>query len=593
MRADLYGEHTMKLMRLTALAAALALAASACDGDDSGAGSAGADTTVADTGSVDGAATDAGGLGDSNGPDGGPGEDGSAGPDATLPDGAGSDVTGADSGADSGAGADVTDVGAGDVGAPDDTTTPIDSAGTDGAGGGGPFDCCSDDAPCEQGLVCAPLPTGGPGGVCEPPATDGCWSNADCAAGEACEGVSVCACTADCAEADSPGTCVTATPPPGCCNTDADCLVGDSTEWSCAMIDGAGPGTCVPDYGAGTCWDDADCGSGEHCKGATFCPCGFECAQIEAPGSCVPTTQLLCSGWCSDEGMTCVGDIEPPFDGENAMGQCRKLPNNGLCWEDSDCNDGMVCVGAVWCQAGHACLATEHTGRCLEPVPAGGGTCWADVDCGDGEACVGAFVPLAPSGGVTPDTPIPGVCCATPAGACWQHSNCPVGEHCEGASLPLPDACADSLSGAAAGTCTPNGPWPEELCLSDDTCGGATCIGEWTCPPGAHCLDGPYRGLCLTPPASDCREAVDCGGAPCDGAWICDVLDGEMCGGAMATPGTCGSLAAGDVCLQGGGCGTGLSCCYPCGIQGCPWTCTPSCAPGDPECSGGCPTGVP
>lgn len=35
-------------------------------------------------------------------------------------------------------------------------------------------------------------------------------------------------------------------------------------------------------------------------------------------------------------------------------------------------------------------------------------------------------------------------------------------------------------------------------------------------------------------------------------------------------------------------CGTGFSCCYPCGIPGCSYTCEPSCAPGSPGCAGGC-----
>lgn len=50
-----------------------------------------------------------------------------------------------------------------------------------------------------------------------------------------------------------------------------------------------------------------------------------------------------------------------------------------------------------------------------------------------------------------------------------------------------------------------------------------------------------------------------------------------------------GVLQAGDVCQNAPqACDAGLSCCYPCGVQGCQNTCTPTCAPGDPGCMGGC-----
>jgi len=49
-------------------------------------------------------------------------------------------------------------------------------------------------------------------------------------------------------------------------------------------------------------------------------------------------------------------------------------------------------------------------------------------------------------------------------------------------------------------------------------------------------------------------------------------------------------LEEGEIC--GGGseleCAPELSCCYPCGIEGCDFVCTPSCDDSDPGCIGGC-----
>lgn len=563
----------MRLVQRAALAAALALVA--CNGD-TGASPAGGvqDGTADGGGQADGAGGDAGGAGDTT--------------DAGTPGDAGTEDAGT---GDAGTG----DVGTGDAGPGDaGTGDAVDAAAPDatdaGPDAGAPLlACCSAAEPCAADLVCAPIP-GGAVGVCQVPPGDGCWSDGDCEPTEACDGVTLCPCTADCAEPDAPGACVPKELPEGCCLTDEDCDTGTDMAWSCARPDPAEPGRCVPAPDADECWDDGDCAAGEHCQGSSLCPCGAVCGVIEAPGVCVAVQQLLCSGACDDASMTCVGDVEPPAE-LTTIGQCRPAAEPGRCWEPTDCEGDQICVGAVWCQPGTYCLANEHPGRCLEPVEAGSGACWADADCiGDAPAlCVGAFVPLALE---DPVVPFPGACCTTAPGACWQDSHCPVGEHCEGANLPLPDACTDALGGAEAGACVTDGPWPEELCLSDAECGGATCVGEWTCPLGAHCIDGPYRGLCLTP-AAGCREAIDCGGPPCDGAFVCDVLGGEMCGGAMASAGTCGSLEAGDVCLQVGACGEGLSCCYMCGIPGCPFTCTPTCDPGDPLCSGGCPVGIP
>ncbi len=65
----------------------------------------------------------------------------------------------------------------------------------------------------------------------------------------------------------------------------------------------------------------------------------------------------------------------------------------------------------------------------------------------------------------------------------------------------------------------------------------------------------------------DCNGVVD--DHPCETP-VCDMLqEGDPCGGDL------------------GECGPGLSCCYPCGVEGCEDVCMPTCY--DEWCSGGCP----
>ena len=84
-------------------------------------------------------------------------------------------------------------------------------------------------------------------------------------------------------------------------------------------------------------------------------------------------------------------------------------------------------------------------------------------------------------------------------------------------------------------------------------------------------------------PAPDNTEPCVCDGIdqncngiiddfPCDIPCPAPIQEGDLCGGSI--PGTCDE---------------GLTCCYPCGIQGCDNICTPTCDPNEPWCSDGCP----
>ena len=59
--------------------------------------------------------------------------------------------------------------------------------------------------------------------------------------------------------------------------------------------------------------------------------------------------------------------------------------------------------------------------------------------------------------------------------------------------------------------------------------------------------------------------------------------------GPSGLPNACALPGEGDICDPGASlCGTGLSCCYPCGIPGCDNVCEVTCAPSDPGCIDGC-----
>lgn len=74
----------------------------------------------------------------------------------------------------------------------------------------GPEDgCCLDAADCPDDERCVAMECRpGGDGVCKPPSEPGeCWTDADCAAGETCDGVVLCPCATDCFAPDMPGSC--------------------------------------------------------------------------------------------------------------------------------------------------------------------------------------------------------------------------------------------------------------------------------------------------------------------------------------------------------------------------------------------------
>lgn len=149
-----------------------------------------------------------------------------------------------------------------------------------------------------------------------------------------------------------------------------------------------------------------------------------------------------------------------------------------------------------------------------------------------------------------------------------------------------PDPAGDAGAGMDAGE-TPDG---ATLDADDDA-------GE---PDGAARADGGGDAASDDDAGIDC-SVIGCGapvvcGEACDApCGCCPCGDGEeiMRGGtSYVCTGGCyqqrGTGMSGSPCAMTADCGSGLSCCYPCGIPGCSNACEPSCAEGTPGCAGGC-----
>lgn len=121
------------------------------------------------------------------------------------------------------------------------------------------------------------------------------------------------------------------------------------------------------------------------------------------------------------------------------------------------------------------------------------------------------------------------------------------------------------------------------------TDGGGAVDAASAADTGSDASPGSDAGIdcstvgCGAPPLCSEGCTAPCGCCPCSdgsemGTYVCT-------GGCWAPRGT---GASGDPCSASTDCGSGLSCCYPCGTPGCSNQCTPTCTPGDPGCFDGC-----
>lgn len=306
-----------------------------------------------------------------------------------------------------------------------------------------PEACCHVDEQCGAGRVCAKeLVTSALGRCEEEPAPGVCWDASECADGEVCTGALLCPCGTDCG-AQIPGQCE---PSSGCCQQDADCPNDGVCSWPAGSGDALG--RCMWPVEAGQCWDAGDCGTGQACQGAFYCPCWLGCGAADIPGICVD----LPSSCCLDDAGCTDGDVCEAISG-SLPGTCKPNPNGPTClgdaqccWTRDDCGANDLCFGASACgcldlcpQCG-ACQA-DQLGYCGY---AQGACCGDDAGCPADWKCVGAG-----------DGNSTGACePAAPPGRCWSDAGCPAGHHCDGYSTCPCDADCDQAS--APGTCLPD-----------------------------------------------------------------------------------------------------------------------------------------
>ncbi len=168
------------------------------------------------------------------------------------------------------------DVGpAGDASASNDTGA-ADAASVDAAG---PLaqGCCLTDADCDDEQVCVGVGSDTAGQCAQAPWPGGCYPGT-CPTLHLCLGSMTCGCGEECA----PTIGYACAPVEGeCCTADSDCPEG-----AICHMQGAG-GTCLRAPGDNACWEDADCGDGQSCQGATVCGCQADCEWSSGLGHCV------------------------------------------------------------------------------------------------------------------------------------------------------------------------------------------------------------------------------------------------------------------------------------------------------------------
>ena len=170
-------------------------------------------------------------------------------------------------------------------------------------------------------------------------------------------------------------------PPEGCCFSDEHCDPGDI----CVGVSGNVAGTCAPPPGTSSCYPGL-CPPLHICVQGQVCGCGQEGCQNYAGSGCLPVEGECCeSDENCPEGAVC--------ESLNTYSTCVAAPGPGECWNESDCQEDEVCVGAFICGCMADCEWKKGFGNC---VPAGAQSVAQCVlehtDCGCAfEGCVDGF----------------------------------------------------------------------------------------------------------------------------------------------------------------------------------------------------------
>ncbi|MEN9796382.1 MAG: hypothetical protein RL653_78 [Pseudomonadota bacterium] len=437
----------------------------------------------------------------------------------------------------------------------------VDGVCCSGACSGG-CDACTQALGASADGTCTVFAQGSPGS-CSPYVCGGqavcptsCSQDAQCAAGNYCNGGSCTAKKSNGQACTAAGECTSGNCADGfCCNSacGGGCDVcsaakGASADGTCTVLQsGSTSGTCSP-YRCGgqaacptTCSGNADCATGSNCvnnactatlSNGQSCSAGNQCAS----GNCVDGVccNSACGGGCdvcsAGLGATANGTCTVLASGQ--PGTCSPYLCRGNASCPANCTQDAQCASGNYCGAG-ACTAKKSTGA----------SCAAATECTSGN-CVDGF------------------CCSSAcSGGC--------------------DVCSAALGATANGTCTALAAGQPGSCGSY-LCGGSascptSCTGNTQCASGSACLNNACTALLSNGGA--CTSNAQCTSGNCVDGVCCNSACGggcDVCSAALGATvnGTCTVLAAG----QAGSCGS-----YLCGGQAsCPTSCT-----GNAECKSG------
>jgi len=407
-----------------------------------------------------------------------------------------------------------------------------------------PGACCAGDAECGPGGACVA------GGCVPKPSPGRCFADADCGAGEVCAGAYECACDGDgpCAVSTTPGWCLA----PG----EAACTRADQCGEARLCVAHEGGALCVPVPPPEGCYEDANCGAGRTCYGATWSGDGAGPGAAPTPGVCHTETRacqddagcgpgMRCvlpdRGWCAAPGVAPA----PP-----AQGLCVPLTDDG-CWAKGDCLPFERCTGEVICDDPAGCDAPNHAGYCTNP-PLEGDCCTSHQECGPGYECRNADTTMTcPPMDTATCLPVPDY-----GDSCWNFMDCPTGMVCNRVFVcPCNARCWRSREGACELA-------SEQFCNSNIDCGG-----EYTCARDLECLFNPcissddcgLGGKCHLTLPGQCWSHAECGdGNYCKGLSLCPsdttCPDNDQ-------PGQCAPQEEAGACCQSYfACGPGLRC---------------------------------
>jgi len=404
-----------------------------------------------------------------------------------------------------------------------------------------------------------------------------CKSNADCSAGNVCNGTicgkkvigATCALNNECAT----GTCQQGV----CCDkvctgTCMACNQTGSVGHCLALPIGPAPAGQCPPADPSTCGNDGNCDGTGKCRlqltGTTckpqVCSTALQtlAARCDGAGTCVTGTTQVCDPFQCGTNGACLGTCNPangnadctagnvctPNASNPSIGSCGKKPLGTVCVLPSECGSNL-CEGGVCCDMPcsgtcKSCALAGSAGKCSN-VPAGQdpldqcpadavATCKRDGFCDGNGACrnYAATTPCVASACTGATFTSARICDG--AGTCQP----PTTGTCAGSF-----AC-DSTNGVCKTSCAPATSAAD--CVSPATCSGTACVLKGigaTCGGANECASG------------FCEQGVCCGSA-CQGTCKSCALPGTTLGTCSNVPPTQGDVLGRCATTAASTCGT-------------------------------------